>query len=322
MHCYFTYHEFHTLFQTPPAMTLVQLRHLISLAQTGSFSKSAAAMFLTQPALSRSIRALEDELGQPLFDRIGRHSELTPFGRNAVERARELVLAADDLRDSARLAKDGQEGLLRIGLGSGPGAMLMTPLLLKMAQERPRLKVEIARGGTDLLVQALRERTLDALVLDARSVRPAPDLNAQFLHEMRGAFLVRRGHPLARRRSGPSFDDLLRYPIASTPLSDEVARVLVERYGPQAHPGACVTLRCEEVPSLVEVARRSDTVLLAIRAAAPDLVELKLRPALAATARFGLVTLRRRTQAPGLAAVRALMVQLLVDGNAQPAKAG
>ena len=70
---------------------------------------------------------------------------------------------------------------------------------------------------------------------------------------MRGAFLGRRGHPLAKRRSGPAFDDLLRYPIASTPLSDEVARTLVERYGPRAHPDACVTLRCDEVPSLVRV---------------------------------------------------------------------
>jgi DNA-binding transcriptional LysR family regulator len=82
-------------------MTLVQLRHLIALAQTGSFSKSAAGLFITQPALSRSIRALEAELGQPLFDRIGRHSELTPFGRDAVERARELMLAADDLLGSS-----------------------------------------------------------------------------------------------------------------------------------------------------------------------------------------------------------------------------
>jgi DNA-binding transcriptional LysR family regulator len=294
-------------------MTLVQLRHLLSLAHSGSFSKSAAALFLTQPALSRSIRALEAELGQPLFDRIGRHSELTPFGRDAVERARELVLAADDLRDSGRLARDSEQGVLRIGMGSGPGAMLMTPLLLKMAQERPRLRVEIARAGTDLLVQALRERSLDALVVDARSLRPAPDLNAQFLHEMRGAFMVRRGHPLSARRAGPSFDDVLRYPIASTPLSDEVARALVERYGPQAHPSNCVTLRCEEIPSLVEVARRSDAVLLAIRAAAPDLVELKLQPALAATARFGLVTLRRRTVPPGLEVVRTLMAQLLID---------
>jgi len=298
-------------------MTLVQLRHLTSLAQTGSFSKSAAALFLTQPALSRSIRALEVELGQPLFDRIGRHSEVTPFGREVVERARELVLAADDLRDSSRRASDGQEGVLRIGMGSGPGSMLMTPLLMKTAQDRPRLRVEIARAGTDLLVQALRERVLDALIVDARSLRPAPDLNAQFLHEMRGAFMVRRGHPLARRRGGASFDDLLRYPIASTPLSDEVARLLIERYGPRAHPSTCVTLRCEEIPSLVEVTRRSDAVLLAIRAAAPDLVELDMQPALAATARFGLVTLARRSEPPGLATVRALMAQLLIDTPTQ-----
>jgi DNA-binding transcriptional LysR family regulator len=192
----------------------------------------------------------------------------------------------------------------------------MTPLLLAMALERPRLRVEVARASTDLLVQALRERRLDALVVDARSLRPAPDLQTQDLHDMRGAFLVRRGHPLARRRGGTGFDDVLRYPIASTPLSDEVARVLIERYGPRAHPDQCVTLRCEEIPSLVEVARRSDTVLLAIRAAAPDLVELTLQPALDASARFGLVTLRRRTAPAGLAAVRALMAQWLVDDPA------
>ncbi len=295
-------------------MTLVQLRHLLSLARTGSFSQSAAALFLTQPALSRSIRALEAELGQPLFDRIGRSSELTPFGREAVERARELVLGADELRDTGRRTGEGQAGVLRIGMGSGPGAMLMTPLLLKVAQERPRLRVEVARAGTELLVQALRERNLDALVVDGRSLRPAPDLNAEILHEMRGAFMVRKGHPLARRRTAVCFDDILRYPMAATPLSDEVARVLVERYGPGAHPSACVTLRCDEIRSLVEATRHSDAVLLAIRGAAPDLVELRVQPALAATARFGLVTLRRRTQPPSLDIVRGLMRRLLVDG--------
>ena len=78
-------------------MTLVQLRHLISLAQSGSFTRSAEALFLTQPALSRSIRALEDELGQPLFDRVGRRSVLTPFGVDALARARQLVFDADEL---------------------------------------------------------------------------------------------------------------------------------------------------------------------------------------------------------------------------------
>ena len=221
--------------------------------------------------------------------------------------------AADDLCDSGRLASDAQEGLLRIGMGSGPGAMLMTPLLLKVAVERPRLRVEIARAGTERLVQALRERALDALVVDARSMRPAPDLNAQFMHDMRGTFMVRRGHPLLKRRLGLGFDDLLRYPIASTPLSDEVARILIERYGPRAHPDEFVTLRCEELHSLIDVARNSDVVLLAIRAAAPDLIELDMQPPLAATARFGLVTLRGRTEMPALTIVRALMMQLLVD---------
>jgi len=294
-------------------MTLVQLRHLIALAQTGSFSRAAQAQFLTQPALSRSIRALEDELGMALFDRVGRRIELTAFGRATLERARLLVSDAEELQGSGRRSREGERGTLRIGMGSGPGAMLMTPLLMTIALEHPQVHVEIARGGTELLVQSLRARTLDALVVDARSLKPAPDVRTDLLFEMRGAFMVRRGHPLTTLRGGPRFEDVSRYPIASTPLSDEVARILIARYGPQAHPEHCVTLRCEEVASLVDVAEHSDAVLLAIRAAAPTLVELTLRPALEATARLGLVTLARRTEAPLLPIVRELMKERLRD---------
>ncbi len=294
-------------------MTLVQLKHLLALAEKGSFSKSAQAVFLTQPALSRSIRALEDELGMPLFDRVGRRSELTPFGREVVARARQLVLEAEELRDSGRRMKRGHAGVLRIGMGSGPGAMLITPLLTTVATKHPKLQVEVSRAGTELLVQALRERALDALVVDARALRPAADLRTDSLREMRGAFMCRRGHPLTRVRGGVTFEAVRRYPIASTPLSDEVARILIERFGPGAHPAQCVTLRCEEIRSLVDVATRSDAVLIAIRAAAPDLVELRMKPALDARARFGLVTLARRTEAPALAIVRALMEELLQD---------
>lgn len=301
-------------------MTLVQLRHLISLAETGSFSKSAELLFLTQPALSRSIRSLEAELGQPLLDRVGRVSELTPFGREALARARELVQAADDLRQAGQQAQEGLQGQLRVGMGSGPGALLMTPLLQEVAQQAPNLQLEVARASTDLLVQALRARQLDALVVDARSLRPAPDLHTHHLHELKGCFMVRRGHPLSQRRRALRFEELQAFPLASTPLSDEVGRVLVERYGPQAHPSQSVTLRCDEVPSLVELARHSDAVLLAIRAAAPDLVELRLEPELAFNARFGLVTLARRTEAPGLGLVRELMSRLLRDNPASPTR--
>ena len=294
-------------------MTFVQLRHLLSLAKTGSFSKSAAALFLTQPALSRSIRALEVELGQPLFDRIGRRSEVTPFGREVVARAGQLVGAADDLRDSAAQMALGNVGTLRIGLGSGPGAMLMAPLLMHTATHHPQLRLDISRGRTDLLERSLRERTIDALVVDARSLAPAPDLRTTEIYEMRGAFLCRPGHPLTRMPGGVSFDQLGAYPVASTPLSDEVARVLVERYGPAAHPARCVTLCCEEIASLVELTRHTDAVLIAIRAAAPDLVELVMTPALQATARFAIVTLAGRSEAPSLTVVRRLMKDLLRD---------
>lgn len=294
-------------------MTLVQLRHLISLAETGSFSKSAKALFLTQPALSRSIRSLEDELGVSLLDRVGRRSELTPFGQDVVERARHLVEEADEIKSSGRRLSEGRSGVVRLGMGSGPGAMLMTPLLMRMATQHPGIRIEIARGGTELLTQSLRQRTLDALVLDVRSLQPSSDLTTEVLHEMRGAFLCRRGHPLTRKHQGVSFAALQKYPIASTPLSNEVARILMERYGPQAHPAECVTLRCDELHSLIEVTRQSDTILLAIRSAAPDLVELTMRPALNAVARFGLVRLAGRTVSPALQIVRDLMQELMHD---------
>lgn len=293
-------------------MTLVQLRHLIALADQASFSKAAQAVNLSQPALSRSIRALEDELQLPLLDRIGRRIELTVHGREALERAREIVFDADELRTRARRVREHATGALRIGLGSGPGALLMLALLQKACADHRQLNLEITRAGTESLVQSLRAKALDGLVVDARSLEPAPDLRAEFVYEMRGAFMVRRGHPLARRKA-LTFDALRAHPIASTPLSDEVARILVERYGPQAHPAVCVTLRCDELSSLIELARSTDAVLLAVRAAAPDLVELMLKPALNASARFGLVTLARRTESPALELVRSLMQQRMVE---------
>lgn len=294
-------------------MTLVQLRHLIALAGSGSFSRSAESLFLTQPALSRSIRALEDEMGQALFDRIGRRSELTPFGREVLERARHIVFEADELAASGLLLREGRAGSLRVGMGSGPGAMLMTPLLLEMAKRHPAVHLTVSRGNTERLVEGLRERELDALVIDARSLSPSPDLRVVTLSEMRGVFMCRKGHPLLRAPGILRFPALRRFPIASTPLSDEVARILVEHYGPGAHPDECVTLRCGEIASLVEVVRASDAVLLAIRASAPELVELPVKPSLATKARFGLVTLAGRVEPPSLSILRELAQKVLHD---------
>jgi DNA-binding transcriptional LysR family regulator len=252
-------------------------------------------------------------MGQPLFDRIGRRTEITPFGREVLQRARQIVFEADELAANGQRMREGHAGSLRVGMGSGPGAMLMTPLLVEMAKKHPALHVTVSRAGTEPLVQALRERQLDALVIDSRSLAPAPDLHVETLSEMRGVFMCRKGHPLSRQAGPLRFAAVRQFPIASTPLSDEVARGLVERYGPHAHPAQCVTLRCEEIASLVDVARSSDAVLLAIRAAAPDLVELPVRPAMTVKARFGLVTLAGRVEPPSLAILRRLAQQVLRD---------
>lgn len=291
-------------------MTLVQLKHFIELASNGSFSKSAEKLFLTQPALSRSIKSLEDELGQVLFDRVGRKNELTAFGKHVLLQARELVDAANNLKQSSQHILSGQSGQLKLGLGSGPGALWMTPLLTYVANECPGARLEIARGATPLLVQQLRERLLDALILDIRYLSPSTDLKVEPLCELPGTFMCNKKHPLAKLKH-VSFIQLLQFPIASTPLSDEVARVLTEKYGAQAHPDQLIQLRCEEISSLLDVARNTQAVVLTVRAVAPDLKELALTPPLNVNARFGWVSLKSRSEAPLARLLREAALQRL-----------
>lgn len=285
-------------------MTLVQLRHFVVLAEAGSFVQASAVLYLTQPALTRSIRALEDELGGPLFDRLGRRIALTPFGREVLARARRLVSDAEALKHAGRGMHAGLIGKLRVGFSSAPGALLGTPLLLHTARHHPRLQVQISRGNTAVLLEALREQELDAAIVDIRAMRPSAELAVDLAFELDAGFLVRPGHPLAQRSGPVSLPDVLAYPVASTPLSDEVARILMARYGPAANPDDMVTLRCDETLTIVELARQSDAVVLTVNAVAADLVRLPMVPALAATARFGLVTLARRQEAPALRILR------------------
>lgn len=296
-------------------MTLVQLRHFVVLAELGSYVQASAALYLTQPALSRSIQGLEDELGGRLFDRLGRRIALTPFGQEVLGRARRLVADAEALRQTGKGLLAGLMGKLRVGLSSGPGALLSTPLMLHMAEHHPKLHLQISRGNTEVLVDELREQHLDALVVDARSVRPSADLQVSQVFNLDAGFLVRPDHPLQQRGRHVTIDEALAYPVASTPLSEEVARILINRYGPQANPDDMVTLRSDETLSLVEAARQSQAIVLTALAAAPGLVPLPMAPALDATARFGLVTLAHRQEAPALRILRQWLARWVADNG-------
>lgn len=297
-------------------MTLVQLKHFVVLAEAGSFVQASKVLYLTQPALTRSIQGLEDELGGRLFDRLGRRIALTPFGQEALQRARRLVADAEALKQTGKGLHAGLIGTLRIGLSSGPGALLSVPLMLYMGEHHPRLQLQISRGNTGVLVDALREQQLDAAVLDVRSVRPAADLAIAQTFELAAGFLVRPDHPLVQLGRPATIGDVLAYPIASTPLSDEVARILIGRYGPQANPDDMVTLRSDETLTIVEVARRSQAIVLTAHAAAQGLVPLRMAPALDATARFGLVTLSQRQEAPALRILREWLGRWVVQNGA------
>ncbi|MDM7949606.1 LysR family transcriptional regulator [Hydrogenophaga sp.] len=285
-------------------MTLVQLRHFVVLAELGTFVQASKALFLTQPALTRSIQGLEDELGSRLFDRLGRRIALTPFGHEVLQRARRLVADAEALKQTGRGLHAGLIGTLRIGLSSGPGALLSTRLMLYMAEHHPRLQLQISRGNTAVLIDALRDQRLDAAVVDVRSVLPSADLQIAQTFELEAGFLVRPDHPLVQRGRPVVIEDILAYSVASMPLSDEVARLLIDRYGPSANPDDMVTLRNDETLNMVEVARRSHAIVLTPKATAEGLVALDMSPALDATARFGLVTLARRQEAPALRILR------------------
>jgi len=277
-------------------MTFLQIKHFIVLAQLGSFAKASKALFITQPALSRSIKAFEEELGQLLFDRVGRKIEITSFGISSLRRAQDLLAAHDELKVSAESSKPNSAGIYKLGLSSGPGALISVPLLTQISETHKNMRIEIFRANTSTLVTLLKDRQLDALVVDVRSISPDTELLIDHCCDIEGAFLCRHSHPLLKLKK-VSFDQLTQYPIASTPLSNELSQLLVDRYGDKAHPLEMIRLSSDEITDLVQVAQTSNAVVLAARAVGKELEAIKIVPPLNASAKYAFVSLRRRSNA-------------------------
>lgn len=295
-------------------MNLNQLRHLIALAEHHSFSKAAEALFLTQPALSRSIQALEQELDVRLVDRDGKRNTLTAYGALVAERAQRILFEARELKRSVELLKEGQLGALSVGFGPTPAAVLMQPFLAHMASRYPRMQLRVARGSVELLVQSLRNESVDIIAIDRRALPTADDLAIGPVTALRGGFLCRSGHPLTQL---PQIDlaALRRYPVASTPLSDELARLLVEQLGPDAHPARLLTVDSEDIASLLDLVEGSDTVFFGIfacaraRIAAGRVCEIQVQPHVERFGQYALVTLARRSMSPAVEVFRGFVAE-------------
>lgn len=298
-------------------MNLQQLDHLLALAETGSFSRASERVHLTQPALSRSIQMLEQELGMPVIDRVGKRNELTPFGAMVMARAKRISMEVHELKRTAALLADGEAGVVRLGLGGASSALFSAPLLTQMLRNHPKVSLQIRSGAADVQLAALRARALDAVVLTYRAVLPREDLHIELLPTMRSGFICRGGHPTqSKGRRAMRFEDLVQYPLISSNVSDDVARILVECYGANANPQHWLHIASDEIGALIAAVQRSDAIFLGMLASARELlaegalVELELKPDAGLSVQLAFITLEGRTEPPALKLVRDFCLEL------------
>src|SRR5579871_4670939 len=147
-------------------MELRRLSYFIKIAENGSLTKAANVLRIAQPALSRQMRLLEEELGLPLFNRTARGMRLTEEG-DALRAAaagplRELELALQNIR-TLPLAMDAK---IALGLPPSLSAMLAGPLALRLDQQFPNIKLCIVEGMTGNLIDWLSRGIVDFALLD------------------------------------------------------------------------------------------------------------------------------------------------------------
>lgn len=141
------------------AMELRQLRHFIAVADELNFTRAAEHCNITQPALTRSIAALEDELGVILLDRSKRQIQLTPSGQSFLEDARKTLGYVH--RATQNVQRSSQRQHLSVGLSSIHNFPFLTPTLERFHRQQPNVDIEIKELFTRGQLAALNEGTLD-----------------------------------------------------------------------------------------------------------------------------------------------------------------
>lgn len=140
-------------------MELHQLRYFVAVVETGSFTAAAKRCFVAQPSLSQQIKKLEDELGQPLINRLGRHAEVTPAGALFLERARRILW---EVEDAVRIVDDeGEGGCLRVGVLPSIAPYLLPEVLERARVRLPHAAIEIDEDFRSAIVEAVTAGRLD-----------------------------------------------------------------------------------------------------------------------------------------------------------------
>ena len=177
-------------------MELRQLRHFVAVAEDGNISRAAKRVFLTQPALSRQIKALEEEIGQCLLERQAHSIRLTPAGEALLREARDLLQHAEQVLERVRTS--GRGLCLRIGYAPSLAAGMLSVAVGNFTQAHPNIHVELLDLSTAEMLAGLEGDKLDVALCvgqqrQTRGLKWTPLVRAPW------RLGVNRDHPLARR---------------------------------------------------------------------------------------------------------------------------
>lgn len=178
-------------------MELRQLRYFVAVAEEGNISRAAKKIFLTQPALSRQIKALEEEIGQCLLKREAHSIRLTPVGEVLLRETRELLQHAEQMLERVRSAGRGVR--LRVGYAPSLAAGMLSVAVENFTQAHPNARVELFDLASQEMLAGLQSDKLDVAVTVAQH-RETRGLVWTPLVRAAWQLAVNRNHPLAQRK--------------------------------------------------------------------------------------------------------------------------
>lgn len=191
-------------------MELHQLRYFVAVAETGGFSKAARVCFVAQPSLSQQIKKLEQELGQKLFERLGRTSVLTEAGRALLPRARLILKETGDIK--AGIAEDisSGSGHLSVGLIPTIAPYLLPGTLKRFYESFPNAQISVNENLTERLIKSLVSLEIEMAVMSLPIERK--QISTEPLFEDPLVIALSPGHELARSEH-VNIDDLKDIPF-------------------------------------------------------------------------------------------------------------
>jgi DNA-binding transcriptional LysR family regulator len=198
-------------------MNLRQLRYAVALAEAQSFTKAAGNEYVVQSALSQQLRKLEDELGVALFERTTRSVALTPAGEALLPLMHQVLAGVDQIKFDAQALSGTVAGRLTVGMMEVPSESLDVAALMATFHARyPEVSVTLRSGGSDLLIEAVRDRKLDVAVVGSNVSTPTGRLTFTELFTEPLVAVLPSSHELAGRRS-VLLDQLAALPFIDFP---------------------------------------------------------------------------------------------------------